>query len=118
MAHFAKVINGVVTQVIVAESEFFESFVDTSPGEWIQTSYNTHGGVHLNGGTPLRMNFAGVGFTYDKDKDVFIPPKIYNSWVLNEDSCLWEPPIPVPSDNKKYFWNEQKISWEEVLEEN
>ena len=64
------------------------------------------------------MNFAGVGFTYDKDKDVFIPPKIYNSWVLNEDSCLWEPPIPVPSDNKKYFWNEQKISWEEVLEEN
>jgi hypothetical protein len=118
MAHFAKVINGVVTQVIVAESEFFESFVDTSPGEWIQTSYNTHGGVHLNGGTPLRMNFAGVGFTYNKDKDVFISPKIYNSWVLNEDSCLWEPPIPVPSDNKKYFWNEQKISWEEVLEEN
>jgi hypothetical protein len=75
MAHFAKVNNGIVEQVIVAEPEFFDTFVDSSPGQWIQTSYNTHGGVHLLGGTPLRKNYAGIGFTYDATKDAFIPPK-------------------------------------------
>ena len=93
MAHFAKVNNGIVEQVIVAEPEFFDTFVDSSPGQWIQTSYNTHGGVHLLGGTPLRKNYAGIGFTYDSTKDAFIPPKPYASWTLNEDSCLWEPPV-------------------------
>jgi hypothetical protein len=90
MAHFAKVNNGIVVQVIVAEPELFETFVDTSPGEWIQTSYNTYGGVHTQGGTPLRKNYAGIGFTYDTEKDAFIPPKPEGDWVLNEDTCLWE----------------------------
>jgi hypothetical protein len=114
MAHFAKVQNGFVTQVIVAEPEFFETFVDTSPGEWIQTSYNTHGGVHTQGGTPLRKNYAGIGFTYNRDKDAFIPPKPYQSWVLNEETCLWNPPVPHPNDGKVYNWDEATTSWVEV----
>lgn len=114
MAHFAKVTNGIVTQVIVAEAEFFEDFIDTSPGEWIQTSYNTRGGAHLNGGTPLRKNFAGVGFTYDKDKDAFIPPKPFESWVLNEETCLWESPVPYPNGDKPFEWDETSKSWVEV----
>jgi hypothetical protein len=89
MSHFAKVCDGVVVQVIVAEQEFFNTFVDTSPGEWIQTSYNTFGGQHPNG-TPLRKNFAGIGFTYDRVRDAFIPPKPEGDCTLNEDTCLWE----------------------------
>ena len=114
MAHFAKVNNGIVEQVIVAEPEFFQNFVDTSPGQWIQTSYNTRGGVHLNGGTPLRKNYAGIGYTYDWQRDAFIPPKPFNSWVLNEETCLWDAPTPMPTDGKFYVWNEQTLSWEEV----
>jgi len=113
MAHFAKVENGIVTRVIVAEPEFFNSFVDSSPGDWIQTSYNTRGGVHLLDGTPLRKNFAGVGYTYDRVKDAFIPQKPYPSWTLNEESCLWEPPTPKPTDGKGYEWNEDTQSWSE-----
>ena len=113
MAHYAKVNNGIVTQVIVAEAEFFNSFVDTSPGEWIQTSYNTQGGVHLNGGTPLRKNYAGIGFTYDREKDAFIPPKPFESWVLNEESCLWEAPTPMPEDGS-YVWDEPTLSWKPI----
>ncbi len=90
MAHFAKVVDGKVSQVIVAEKEFFDTFVDSSPGEWIQTSYNTHGGVHATGGTPLRKNYAGIGFTYDAVRDAFIPPKPDDSYVLNDETCLWE----------------------------
>lgn len=89
MSHFAKVCDGVVVQVIVAEQEFFNTFVDTSPGEWIQTSYNTFGGQHPNG-TPLRKNYAGIGFTYDRVRDAFIPPKPEGNYTLNEDTCLWE----------------------------
>lgn len=111
MAHFAKVLNGVVTQVIVAEPEFFHTFVDTSPGEWIQTSYNTHGGVHVNGGTPLRKNFAGVGYAYDSQRNAFIPPQPYASWILNEDTCLWESPVLYPTDGNRYSWDEPTISW-------
>lgn len=111
MAHFAKVQNGLVTQVIVAEPEFFETFVDTSPGEWIQTSYNTRGGVHINGGTPLRKNYAGIGFTYDHERDAFIPPKPFPSWVLNEETCLWNAPITYPTDGQIYDWNEETQSW-------
>lgn len=114
MAHFAKVLNGIVQQVIVAEPEFFNTFVDSTPGEWIQTSYNTHGGVHATGGTPLRKNFAGIGFTYDRERDAFIPPKPYNSWVLDENSCTWNPPIPSPEDGKKYVWDESQHNWVEV----
>lgn len=114
MGHFAKVTDGIVTQVIVAEPEFFDTFVDSSPGQWIQTSYNTHGGVHANGGTPLRKNYAGIGFTYDAQRDAFIPPKPFASWVLNEDTCLWAAPTPVPTDGKSYQWDEQSLSWVEV----
>jgi len=115
MAHFAKVTDGKVTQVIVAEPEFFETFVDTSPGEWIQTSYNTHGGVHTNGGTPLRKNYAGIGYTYDRTKDAFIPPQPFNSWTLNDDTCLWNPPTPYPTDGKVYRWDEPTTAWVEVV---
>ena len=89
MSHFAKVCDGKVVQVIVAEQEFFTTFIDTSPGEWIQTSYNTVGGQHPEG-RPLRKNFAGIGFTYDAGRDAFIPPKPEGNYVLNEDTCLWE----------------------------
>lgn len=110
--HYAKIENNIVTQVIVAEEEFFDTFVDLTPGEWIQTSYNTQGGVHSEGGTPLRKNFAGIGYTYDKDRDAFIEPKPYASWVLNETTCLWEAPTAYPDDGKKYSWNESTTSWD------
>jgi hypothetical protein len=114
MSHFAKVNNGIVVQVIVAEPEFFNTFVDSSPGEWIQTSYNTHGGVHTLGGTPLRKNYAGIGFTYDRTRDAFIPPKPFASWLLNEDTCLWSAPVAMPDDGKQYEWNEDTQAWVEV----
>jgi hypothetical protein len=84
---------------------------------WKQTSYNTHGGVHSSGGTPLRKNHAGIGYTYDENRDAFIPLKHFNSWVLNEDTCLWQAPIPYPQDNNKYNWNEQNQSWD-LIENN
>ena len=113
MAHFAKVENGIVTQVIVAEQDFINSGVVGNPKNWIQTSYNTYGGVHLLGGTPLRKNFAGVGFTYNIEKDAFIPPKPlqYESWILNEEKCIWEAPIKMPSDGKPYYWDEELLEW-------
>jgi len=114
MTHFAKVVDGKVTQEIVAEPEFFETFVDSSPGEWIQTSYNTHGGVHANGGTPLRKNYAGIGYIYDRTRDAFIPPQPYLSWSLNEETCLWDCPVAYPNDGKRYTWNEETLSWIEV----
>jgi hypothetical protein len=113
MSHFAKVVDGVVTQVIVAESEFFETFVDSSPGTWIQTSYNTYGGQHPEG-RPLRKNYAGIGYTYDAQRDAFIPPKPFASWVLNEDTCLWECPVAYPNDGKHYTWDEAQQQWIEV----
>ena len=116
MAHFAKVNKGMVEQVIVAEAEFFNTFVDSSPGEWLQTSFNTHGGVHTLDGTPLRKNYAGVGFTYDSARDAFIPPQPYASWTLNEDTCLWVCPVAYPSDGKNYTWNENTQQWDEVTE--
>ena len=114
MSHFAKVKDNIVTEVIVAEAEFFDTFVDTSPGEWIQTSYNTLGGEHLLGGTPLIKNYAGIGFTYDATRDAFIPPQEFDSWTLNETTCLWEPPTAYPSDGKDYRWNETTKAWDEV----
>ena len=82
---------------------------------WKQTSYNTHGGVHDNGGTPLRKNHAGIGYTYDEDRDAFIPPKPFNSWTLNEDTCRWESPVAYPQDDKRYKWNETNLNWEEII---
>ena len=114
MSHFAKVLDGKVTQVIVAEPDFFNTFVDTSPGEWIQTSYNTHGNQHTNGGTPLRGNYAGIGYTYDRTNDVFYAPKPFASWILNESTWLWEAPVAMPDDDKKYEWDEATTSWKEI----
>jgi len=109
MAHFAKINQQrIVTQVIVAEEEFIEQFI---PGTWIQTSYNTRGGVHILGGTPFRKNYAGIGFTYDYAKDAFISPKPYPSWILNEETCLWEAPTTKPEGN--YYWDESTLSWKE-----
>jgi len=110
MAHFAKVENGIVTQVIVAEQDVIDSGVFGNPEYWVQTSYNTRGGVHPEG-RPLRKNYAGIGYSYDSQRDAFIPPKPYNSWVLNEFSCLWESPIPYPNNDNSYFWDEETQSW-------
>lgn len=114
MAHYAKVNGGIVEQVIVAEADFFNTFVDNSPGQWIQTSYNTYGGVHSSGGTPLRKNYAGIGFTYDSTRDAFYAPQPYASWVLNDTSCLWEAPTAIPTDGQRYEWNESTTSWDIV----
>jgi hypothetical protein len=114
MAHFAKVLGGKVIDIIVAEEEFFDTFIDNSPGTWIQTSYNTHGGEHRLGGTPLRKNYAGIGYTYDKTRDAFIPPQPYESWTLNEDTCLWEAPVAYPDDGNMYTWNETDQQWDEI----
>lgn len=112
MSHYAKVVDGKVTQIIVAEADLFNTFVDSSPGQWIQTSYNTHGNQHPNG-TPLRGNFAGVGYTYDTVNDVFYAPKPYASWVLNQSTWLWEAPTPCPTGNKLYKWDETVTNWVE-----
>jgi len=114
MSHFAKVTDGKVTQVIVAEKEFFDTYVDSTPGEWIQTSYNTQGGVHKLGGTPLRGNYAGIGYTYDRTNDVFYAPQPYASWVLNNTTWSWEAPVAMPTDDKRYTWDEATTSWVEV----
>jgi len=120
MGHFAKVVDGKVTQVIVAEPEFFQTFVDTSPGTWLQTSYNTRGNVHYgadgqpDGGVALRGNYAGVGYSYDTQADAFIPPQPYTSWVLSPKTFLWEAPVAMPDDGKPYAWNEATQSWKEL----
>ena len=112
MSHFAKVLDGKVVNVIVAEQEFFDTFVDSSPGTWLQTSYNTFGGKHPEG-RPLRKNYAGIGYTYDPVRDAFIPPQPYASWTLDEETCLWQSPVAMPTDGKQYVWNEETLQWEE-----
>lgn len=114
MAHFAQIDNNnTVIQVIVAEQDFIDSGVVGDPAQWIQTSYNTHGGVHNSGGTPLRKNYAGMGFTYDPARDAFIPPKPYASWVLDEATCLWQAPVAMPADGNPYRWNESTQTWDQ-----
>jgi len=113
MSHFAKVLDGKVTQVIVAEPEFFDTFVDSSPGTWLQTSYNTYGNKHPKN-QPLRGNYAGIGFNYDHANDVFYALQPYVSWVLNQDTWLWEAPTPMPTDGKVYKWDEPTTSWLET----
>jgi hypothetical protein len=123
MAHYAKVLDGKVTQVIVADADFFTHFVDSSPGAWIQTSYNTRGNVHYgqdgnpDGGVVLRGNYAGIGYIYDSVNDVFYAPQPYASWILNQSTWLWEAPIPYPNDGKAYSWNEDTKSWVEITKE-
>ena len=113
MSHFAKVENGLVVQVIVAEEDFIQTGALGDPANWIQTSYNTHGGKHPED-RPLRKNYAGVGYTYDSARDAFIPPQPFNSWLLNEDTCLWDAPVAMPTDDKKYAWDEESVNWKEV----
>jgi hypothetical protein len=125
MSHFAKVENGIVTQVIVAGQDVIDSGAFGTG--WVQTSYNTHGGQHP-GGRPLRKNYAGVGYTYDKDRDAFYTPKPYHSWVLDEGTCHWNPPVPYPIDGvsmltyqqfpnegmKVYEWDESTVNWKDI----
>ena len=113
MSHFAKVLDGKVVQVIVAEKEFFDTFVDSSAGTWLQTSYNTHRNQHPEG-RPLRGNYAGIGYTYDATNDVFYAPQPFPSWILNNTTWTWEAPVAYPTDGKEYKWNESITNWEEV----
>jgi hypothetical protein len=127
MASFAKIgLNSKVIEVLSVNNEVLKDsngveredigidFLTKLTGWaiWKQTSYNTHGGVHLNNKTPFRKNLASIGYTYDEDRDAFIPKKPYNSWILNEQTCLWEAPIAYPTDGQKYQWNEQIQNWE------
>ena len=124
MAHFAKIEDGVVVQVNVIDEDYFYANRETRyTGQWVQTSYNTRGGVHYNNETgeesadqskALRKNYAGIGFTYDEDRDAFIPPKPFESWLLDEDTCNWNAPVPMPTDGGIYIWNEEIQNWEEV----
>ena len=118
MSHFAKIENDLVTQVIVAEQDF----IDHQDGQWVQTSYNTRGGIHYapnsnepDGGVALRKNYAAIGYTYDEDRDAFIPLKPCPSWLLDEPSCTWEAPIPRPEGN--YIWNEETQNWDLLKED-
>jgi len=123
MAHYAFLnMQNIVTEVIVGKDE------TDGPTNWEmhygnfreqvckRTSYNTRGGVHTNGGTPFRKNYAGIGYTYDESRDAFIPPKPFDSWILNENSCLWEAPVAYPNDGQQYEWNEETTSWDLITE--
>jgi hypothetical protein len=127
MAHFAKVNMGVVEQVIVCEEDFFDTFVDDTPGEWIQTSYNTIGGIHYTCGTDeegnpfkvpsddqskaLRYNYAGPGMLYDAEADAFYNPQPHNSWILDTNKYIWKAPTPYPTDGQEYEWDETNLEW-------
>lgn len=121
MAHFAEVDeNNIVLRVLVVDDlhesngqEFLATTLGLG-GTWLKTSYNTHAGVHANGGTPFRKNYAGIGYTYDESRDAFIAPKPYPSWVLNETSCVYEAPVAYPTDGNAYTWNEETTSWDEI----
>jgi hypothetical protein len=111
------VVNEVITDSNGIEQEqlginFLRTLYNEPNTIWKQTSYNTHGGVHSNNKTPFRKNFAGIGYQYDSQRDAFIPPKPYNSWVLNEQTCNWEAPVPKPNNENKYTWNESTLSWD------
>jgi hypothetical protein len=113
MSHFAKVIDGVVTEVLVIEQDVIDTGLFGDPALFVQTSYNTYGGQHPEG-RPLRKNYAGIGYTYDAVRDAFIAPSPFPSWLLNEDTCLWGAPVAHPDDGKSYAWDEDTLSWIEV----
>jgi hypothetical protein len=128
MSHFAKVEDGVVTQVLVAEQDFINSGAVGDPAQWIRTSYNTRAGVHYqpDSHTPsadqskaLRKNYAGIGYTYDAARDAFIPPKPdpYPSWIIDDATGLWKPPVAMPTDGQEYDWDESTLSWVVVVPE-
>ena len=110
MSHFAKVENGTVTQVIVIEQDVLNLGHWGDPAGWVQTSYNTHGGVHTNGGTPVRKNFAGIGYTYDSERDAFYAPQPFASWILDEDTCVWQAPVERPTEGN-HVWDEETVAW-------
>ena len=123
MGHYVKVVDDIVVNGIVAEPEFFDTFIDSSPGKWIETCYNTRGGKWINpetntpdpeGGVPLRGNYAGVGYIYDEENDVFYPPKPYPSWTISAPDWTWTSPVPYPSDENFYEWNEEEQVWEQM----
>lgn len=126
MAHFAEIDeNNIVLRVIVAEQNFINTGVLGDPSRWIQTSYNTRGGIHYkpNSNEPsedqskaLRKNYAGIGYTYDANLDAFIPPKIFESWILNTQTGWWESPIPYPNDGNYYAWNEETKTWNQIID--
>jgi len=117
MAHFAQIDeNNIVKQVLVIEQDVIDTGLFGDPNSFVQTSYNTVGGVHRLGGIPLRKNYAGIGFIYDSVRDAFIPPKPFDSWTLNENTCQWEAPTKYPTDGKSYGWDEKTISWIEMAE--
>ena len=124
MATFAKIGSGNIVEQVVAVSnevatteqagvDFLNNLYNTND-VWKQTSYNTSGGVHLLGGTPFRKNHAGIGYTYDEDKDAFIAPQTYPSWTLNDDTCFWEAPVDLPDTENRYTWNEDTTSWDAI----
>ena len=121
MSHYAKVNNGIVEAVIVAEADFFNTFRDTSPGTWIQTSYNTRGGIHYgpdenpDGGIALRGNYAGIGYIYDSVNDVFYPPQPYPSWTISTQTWTWIAPKSMPKDGNEYTWIEKSKSWKKFI---
>jgi len=115
VAHYAKVENGIVTNVIVIEEDVLQLGHWGDPSLWVKTSYNTSGGKHLLGGTPLRFNYAGLGYSYDAQRDAFIPQSPFPSWVLDEETCLWNAPTPMPTDGKMYNWDEPTTSWVEFV---
>ena len=128
MAHFAKIENNIVTTVVSVVNEvikdsngieqenigieFLKNLYNEPNAIWKQTSFNTNSGVHLLDKIPLRKNHAGIGYTYDQQRDAFIPPKLYNSWILNEETCIWEAPVAYPQDGNKYKWNESTLTWD------
>ena len=122
MGHYAKVLEARVTQVITATADFFDTFVDTSPGTWIKTSYNTRGGIHYvpnveppepspDQSKALRANYAGIGYIYDSIDDVFYAPQPYPSWTISAPTWIWQPPVPYPTDGGQYTWDEATQSW-------
>lgn len=113
MSHFAKVIDGIVTEVLVIEQDVIDTGMFGDPALWVQTSYNTYGGQHPEG-RPLRKNYAGIGYTYDADRDAFIPPQPFPSWTLNEETCLWDAPTAYPDDGQPYYWDEATLAWVEA----
>jgi hypothetical protein len=115
MSHFAKVIDGIVTEILVIEQDVIDTGLFGDPALWVQTSYNTFGGQHPDG-RPLRKNYAGVGYTYDAERDAFIPPQPFASWSLNEDTCLWNAPVPRPENEKPYYWDEAAVAWVEIID--
>lgn len=121
MSHWAELdSDNKVLRVLVGDNndpagdEGYQWLIKNLGGRWIKTSYNTRGGIHTEGGTPFRKNYAGIGYTFDETRDAFIPPRPFASWSLNEDTCLWDAPVAYPTDGKQYKWNEDTQSWDHL----